>query len=232
MKRAESKRRIGSPSPAMVVAVIALIAALSGSAIAAIGNGPVTADRKQKTKKPSQPALARNSVGTRQLKSKAVTTGKLANNAVNGRKVARHSLTGEDINLGALGTVPSAANAANAGNADTVGGHGAVCPSGAVLLRGACFDSASSGPVGSVQSAADACAANGGFLPSPMELYSVRGVINLGTGVGSDYQYTDTFYANDSGGAYFTIVVDGKGALSQISSSSPARYICTYPLVR
>ncbi|MGN6558574.1 MAG: hypothetical protein ACTHLH_11280 [Solirubrobacterales bacterium] len=71
--------------------------------------------------------LAKNSVGTKQLKNGAVTTGKLKknavttakikNNAVNGSKVQDQSLTGADINLSTLGTVPSAANAANATNA-------------------------------------------------------------------------------------------------------------------
>ena len=61
------KIRFGRPSPAMVVAVVALVAALSGSAYAALG---------------------KNSVGTRQLKAKAVTAGKIANNAVTSAKVA------------------------------------------------------------------------------------------------------------------------------------------------
>ena len=53
------------PSPAMVVAVIALIAAVSGSAYA---------------------ALKKNSVGSRQLKKGAVKTVDIKNNAVTGKK--------------------------------------------------------------------------------------------------------------------------------------------------
>src|SRR5262249_15398723 len=82
-----SKSKRFLPSPAMVVALLALILALTGTAFAALG---------------------KNSVGTRQLKSKSVTTGKIATNAVNASKVADHSLTGQDINIGALGTVPKA----------------------------------------------------------------------------------------------------------------------------
>src|ERR1700690_3247488 len=106
--------RVKRPSPAMVVAIVALVLALTGTAFAALG---------------------KNSVGSRQIKSKAITTGKLANNAVNGAKVANGSLTGADINVGALGVVPSATSAANAGNANTVGGHSASCPSGTTLIR-------------------------------------------------------------------------------------------------
>lgn len=214
MQRAGS-RKIGRPSPAMVVAVIALIVALGGTAVAA------------HTLK-----LPKNSVGTRQLKRKAVTTGKLANNAVNGAKVANGSLTGADINLGALGKVPSAGTADSAGNSNTVGGHAAACPGGTTLIRGVCFDSAQGPEVGNVTAAADACAAKGGYLPTPMELYSVRGVINLGTGVGNDNTFTDSYYGNTLGSKYGTIVINGTGTLKEQEVSSPGRYVCAYPLVR
>src|SRR3954454_7238636 len=124
----------------MIVALIALVAALSGTAYAALG---------------------KNSVGTRQLKSKAVTSGKIANNAVTSAKVAKGSLTGEDINVNALGTVPTATSAASAGNAGTVGGHFAACPGGTPLIRGACFDAAPNPAAPNLKAAADACAAKG-----------------------------------------------------------------------
>jgi hypothetical protein len=196
----------------MVIAVIALIAALSGTAYAALG---------------------KNSVGSRQLKAKAVTTGKLADNAVNSAKVAKGSLTGADINVDALGTVPSATSATSAGNANTVGGHSASCPGGTTLIRGVCFDSTSNGPVNGVKAAADACAAKGGYLPTPMALYSVRQVINLGTGVGSDHQFTDSYYSlAGSGSNYETIVIDGTGKISELEVDQASRYICAYALVR
>jgi hypothetical protein len=195
----------------MVVAMIALVLALTGTAFAALG---------------------KNSVGTRQLKSKAITTGKIANSAVNGAKVADHSLTGAEINIGALGTVPHATSADSAGNANTVGGHSAACPPATVLLRGVCFDSSPSPQVSSLQAAADACASKGGYLPTPLALYSTRGVINLGSGVGTDHTYTDSFYGNTTGGSYRTIVIDGTGALSEQEPGAAARYVCAYALVR
>lgn len=177
--------------------------------------------------------LAKNSVGSRQLKAKSVTTGKIANNAVNGAKVADGSLTGADINVGALGTVPSATNAANAANSNTVGGHAASCPAGTTLIRGLCFDSTANPEAPSLEAAAEACAARGGWLPTPMELYSVRGVINLGTGVGTSHQYTDSYYYDPVGGGHpSTVVIDGTGAITQQSPANPSRYICAYPLVR
>lgn len=207
-KRSRSQLR---PSPAMVVAVIALIAALTGTAFAALG---------------------KNTVGSRQLKRKAVTTGKIANNAVNGQKVANRSLTGADINLGALGTVPSAVEASHAANADAISGHPASCPAGTTLIRGVCFDSVSNGPPVDLKAASEACAARGGYLPGPMQLYSVKGILNLGSGVGSDQQLTDSVYADDGGGNYWTISVDGTGTLERQQISELGRYFCVYPLIR
>jgi microcystin-dependent protein len=196
----------------MIVALIALAVALSGTAIAA-GVGP-------------------NSVGTRQLKSKAVTTGKLANSSVNSLKVADKSLSGADIDLNALGTVPTASHADSASNSDAVNNHSASCPANTQLIRGVCFDSSPNTAVNSVQLASDACTVKGGYLPSPMELYSTRSVINLGNGSGSNHQYTDSYYGNDAGGAYFTVVIDGTGAITQQAANSPSQYVCAYPLVR
>jgi hypothetical protein len=77
------------PSPAMVVACIALAVALGGTAWAA--------------------TLPRNSVGTAQLKRNAVTSIKVRNN----------SLTGADIVESRLGRVPSATRANTATSATT-----------------------------------------------------------------------------------------------------------------
>jgi hypothetical protein len=95
------------PSPALVVAIVALVVAMFGTAYAAT-------------------QLPKNSVGTKQLKANAVTkakikknaitTAKIKKNAVTGAKVKDHSLTGNDINLDKLGTVPLA-NVANTANA-------------------------------------------------------------------------------------------------------------------
>ena len=70
--------------------------------------------------------LGKNSVGSKQLKKNAVTAAKIKKNAVTGAKIRKdavtgaqvkdQSLTGPDINLGTLGTVPSAATAAIAAN--------------------------------------------------------------------------------------------------------------------
>lgn len=222
MKLGATKVQSRRPSPAMIVAVIALISALTGSAYVAVA-------------KNGKRQLPKNSVGTKQLKNNSVKTGKLANNAVRSRNVQSRSLTGQDIRLGDLGTVPGATNAAQAGNTGTVTGHSAACPGGTTLIRGICFDSASNGPVAGVKAAADGCAARGGFLPSAQELYSTRGVLNLGTGIGTDHQFTDTYYGTktpEPNGTYRTVVINGTGAITEVDVNSTAEYVCAYSLIR
>lgn len=216
--RKQAGRHWRLPKPATVVAVVALIAALTGTAVAA----------RDAIK------LPKNSVGSRQLKKKSVTTGKLANNSITSRNVVDHSLTGEDIRLSALGTVPSASNSGHAGNADAISGHPAACPDGTTLIRGVCFDSSANGLAGGVKAAADACAAKGGWLPTPAALFSAKGILNLGTGIGSDEQFTDSIYVDDSGKEEdtWTITIDGKGTLERHELQAPAHFFCIYPLVR
>jgi hypothetical protein len=160
-----------------------------------------------------------------------VTTGKIALNAVNGSRVANGSLTGADINLSQLGTVPSSLSATSAGNSNTVGGHGASCPAATTLIRGLCYDTSST-EAPNLQAAAEGCAAKGGYLPSPMQLFSVKGVLNLGTGVGADKRFTDTVYSKVGEGHYSTIVLDGAGAVEEQEITHAARYNCVYPLLR
>jgi hypothetical protein len=88
------------PSPAMIVAVIALIAAVSGSAYA---------------------ALSKNSVGTKQLKKGAVNTSDIKNNAVTGKK-ANESSFGQVPSAKSADTSTSANSANIANSANSFGG--------------------------------------------------------------------------------------------------------------
>jgi hypothetical protein len=102
------------PSPALVVACVALAVALGGTSYAAI-------------------KLPRNSVGTKQLQKNAVVATKLRarsvgpqklqNNAVTTRTVKDNQLTGAKIVESSLEKVPSAAAADKSADATTVGGY-------------------------------------------------------------------------------------------------------------
>ena len=105
--------RLGRPSPALVVSIIALIVALGGTSYAAF-------------------SVPRDSVGSRQLRKNAVTTKKIANGAVTGAKIAKGTITAQrryNINR-KLGTVPSATNASHATDADELGSKPPVRVSG------------------------------------------------------------------------------------------------------
>jgi hypothetical protein len=80
--------RIGGPSPALVVACIALLVALGGTGYATVLNVP------------------RNSVGPLQLKRNAVTSAKLAPNAVQTAHVLKGTLLAEDFKAGQLPSGP------------------------------------------------------------------------------------------------------------------------------
>jgi hypothetical protein len=200
---------------ANVVGTIALIAALSGGTL-----GAYAAFR-----------VPPNSVGSRQLKAKAVSGGKIANATISGGKIQEETITGQNIKFSALGTVPEAANATNAANANTVGGHAASCPAGTTLIRGLCYETSST-EAPNLKAAAEGCATKGGYLPTPMQLYSTKGVLFLGDGVGTEKRFTDDVYSKVGEGKYSTIVIDGAGALEEQEITQPARYNCVFPLVR
>lgn len=93
------------------LALLALVLATSGTAMAAT-------------------TIARNSVGSPQLKAGAVTAPKLGANSVTGAKVAPNTLTGLDINEALLGTVPRAAAATAATTATSAGTAGTATNAG------------------------------------------------------------------------------------------------------
>jgi hypothetical protein len=75
------------PSPAMIVACVALVVALGGVSYAAT-------------------VLPKNSVGTAQVKKKAITASKLRKNAVSSAKVKDGTLMGADFKAGQLPAGP------------------------------------------------------------------------------------------------------------------------------
>jgi hypothetical protein len=77
------------PSPATVLAALALLVALTGTSVAAVSQIP------------------RNSVGAAQLKANAVTNPKLASNAVRSAEVANGSLLRADFAAGQIPAGPA-----------------------------------------------------------------------------------------------------------------------------
>jgi hypothetical protein len=110
----------------MAVAFVALLAALSGTAIALPGTNTVDSGD-----------IVNGQVKGKDIRNNAVTGKKVKNGAVKSADVGDNSLSGADIDESTLGKVPSASNAdhatnadnatnaTNANNANTVGGKAA-----------------------------------------------------------------------------------------------------------
>jgi len=108
------------PSPALVVASLALAVALGGTTYAAT-------------------ALPKNSVGAKQLKSGSVGTVKLAKGSVTSRQIKDHTIVAADLAKNAYPALPG--KVASAGHADTAGRADAL-PGSITPLWHVYFDSA------------------------------------------------------------------------------------------
>jgi hypothetical protein len=102
------------PSPAMVVACIALLVALTGTSVAAVQ------------------ALAPNSVGTAQIRANAVTAPKIKNGNVTNAKLANNAVTGTKVRNGSLTASDFVASSLPVGPQGPAGPAGAAGPAGTI----------------------------------------------------------------------------------------------------
>jgi hypothetical protein len=101
------------PSPAMVVAFIALSVALAGTATALPGRNVVKKGDIARSAVTSR-NIARSAVRSNHIKSRQITRSKIAQRAVDSSLVGSDALTGANIQESSLATVPNATNADNA----------------------------------------------------------------------------------------------------------------------
>lgn len=80
------RKRPSRPSPALIVAIVALVAAMTGAAVALPGKNSVKSND-----------IAENAVKSKHIKKKNVKGSDLANDAVNDGKVEDESLSEDDI---------------------------------------------------------------------------------------------------------------------------------------
>jgi hypothetical protein len=134
MRRLHPRR----PTPAMAVAVVALVAALSGSAIALPGGNTVdSGDIRRGAVKSSDigpsavtgAKIRPGSVTGADVRDGSLTGADVGEESLTGADIGADSLTGADVAESSLGKVPaataadSATTATNAGDADTVDGQ-------------------------------------------------------------------------------------------------------------
>src|SRR5215207_10509933 len=164
-------RGLRRQAPALMIAGLALVAALSGTVYAA---GKING-RSVKVKSMPGNRLALGSVPGNRLKP----------GAFSGSQLAPGSITGVQIDTSTLGQVPSAIhaetaesardaetalNAANAENARTVNGYEAGCKTSSQPFAGACWQSTPGPTALNAPAAAASCAAQGGELPDALSL--------------------------------------------------------------
>ena len=128
------------PSPAMAVAFVALLAALTGTSIALPGKNSVDSGD-----------IKNNTISGKDIRNGSVAGKDVKNGSVKSADVGDNSLTGADLNEGTLGTVPnanhantadSANSASSAGTANSVAGLQVVRPRRVTAAEGATDDAA------------------------------------------------------------------------------------------
>jgi hypothetical protein len=89
------------PTPSTLIALIALVFAMTGAAAALPGHKSVKGDDLANNSVSSK-AIKKNAVASKQLKNKAVTTTKIADGAVLGSKIAAGTITADKLLDGAV----------------------------------------------------------------------------------------------------------------------------------
>ena len=197
------------PRPATIVALVALLAALTGSAYAA---GRIDG-RSIRVKSLPGNRLKLGSVPANRLKP-----GVLANRL-------SEPITGSQIDERSLGQVPSAVNAVDA---TTVNGHGAGCLAGTTPFAGACWQTSANETPVTAPVAAAACAAQGGTLPEALELaaFAQQPDITL-----SSDEWAGDIPAVSGINLYAVVTVSPTGAIGYSLSTDTRTYRCVIPIV-
>jgi hypothetical protein len=120
-----AKRLLRRPSPAMVVAVLALCVALGGTSFAAVKLGKNAVKTKN---------IKNNAVTSGKIANGAVTEGKIAANAVTEGKIANGAVTGGKIANGAIGSGQLAGTAKSLWVQMDIGGTDIVGQSGGITV--------------------------------------------------------------------------------------------------
>jgi hypothetical protein len=221
------RRGLRRQGPALVLAGIALVAALSGTVYAA-----ATINGK---------AIKVKSLPGNRLAMGSVPGNRLEPGAIRGSQLAPGSITGTQIDTSTLGVVPAAAqadraeaaeaamSAVNAENARTVNGYQAGCKAGTEPFAGACWRSSPSATALTAPAAAASCASHGGELPDALSLaaFSQRPGAELAIGDEWTGDLTNISDVN----LYAVITVSPSGTISSALSTATKKFRCVIPLL-
>lgn len=223
-------RGLRRQAPALVVAGLALVAALSGTVYAA---GKLNG-RAIKVKSLPGNRLALGSVPGNRLKP----------GALRGNLLAPGSITGVQIDASTMGQVPSAYHAetadsahdaetalqaANAENARTVNGYEAGCKSETLPFAGACWQTKHSGSALNAPAAAAACANQGGELPDALALAAFSQQAGVQLDAGDEWSGDIPVMSGEN--LYGVATVTQSGEIKSAGSTATRKFRCVLPLI-
>jgi hypothetical protein len=218
------------PSPALVIACLALFVALGGTVLAA-------------TKIDGRTIRVKSLPGNR-LAVGSVPGNRLRPGTIPGSRLAPGSVKGDQIDIETLGQVPSATHADaadtarrsqtaiaadHATDASTVNGRAVGCGAGQREFAGACWGSTASTTAVTVVEASIACAAANGELPDALAFLAFARQPGVTIGVGGEWS-KDLAGTGPSPNFTMAYLSEG-GGLEGASSTLQKRFRCVTPLL-
>lgn len=224
-------RGIGRQAPAVVIAVLALVAAMAGTVYAAA--------------KINGHAVRVKSLPGNRLAVGSVPGNRLRRGAVTGDKLAPGSITGVQVDVSTLGEVPlaihaetaetardagTALTAVSAETAKKINGYEAGCGGATRYFAGACWQIASSEAALNAPAAALACAGQGGELPDALSLIAFSQQPGIALAGGDEWTGDPTNAS--SPGVYAVVTVSPSAVVDSALSTATRKFRCVLPLVR
>jgi hypothetical protein len=225
------------PSPALLIAGIALFAALGGTVYAA----------KKKARIDGRTVKVKSLPGNR-LKPRSIAANRLKPGVLKGVLGDQSGpITGAEIDELTLGQVPEAAhalsadtaqsaadaqtalNAVNAIDAQTVNGHRAGCMPGTQPFAGACWQSSASETAVSAPAAATSCAVQGGALPEALQLAAFAQ--QPGVSLDSGTEWTSDITSYTAPDLYSVSTVSPSAVVASTASTNARKFRCVIPLL-
>lgn len=223
------RRRPPAPSPALLIACLALFVALGGTVLAA-------------TK------IDGRTIRVKSLPGNRLTVGSLPGNrlqrgTIPGSRLAPGSVKAKQIDVDSLGPVPNATHADSATNArraqsaiaaehaadaNTINGRAVGCRAGTREFAGACWDVKPSAAAVTAMEAVAACAAVGGELPEALDLVEFDASPGIEIGLGGEW-LNQVWFNSETTFAVF-VLTSADQLLVRLASESH-QFRCVTPLL-
>lgn len=217
------------PRPAVVLAFVALVLALAGSAWAvskAPKNSVVSKSVKNNTLKGRD--VKAESLKGFDIKDGSLQGKELSGDSVGGEKIKDGSLRGVDVEADSLTGREVDESSLTGIDADTLDGLDASCGAGAQSFLGSCWETTSRSP-SSWTAAAASCATAGGELPGPGPLRAFAG--QAGITLAATDEWTDQLNEVTTLNAFTAITVSAAGGINFTAENDPKGYRCVLPLL-